>query len=90
MYHKLIAEFLGALFLVYVIFATKGNWLLIGGALALIVLIIGKLTGAAVNPAVAFAMYESGQLSQHEMFGYILVEMLGGIAGYKLYKIYGA
>ncbi len=86
MYHKLLAEFLGSAFLVYVIFASNGNYILIGIALALIVLLLGKLTGAAVNPAVAYAFYQAGRLNQQELFGYILVEMLGGIAGYTIYN----
>lgn len=86
MLHKLIAEFIGAAFLVFTVFASGGNYLMIGAALAFIVLILGKLTGAAVNPAVALALYQAGRLDQQELFGYILVEMLGGCAGYMLYK----
>jgi len=86
MYHKLIAEFIGSGFLSYVVFASHGSYLLIGAALAIIVLLLGKLTGAAVNPMLAFAFYQAGRLNQQELFGYILVEMIGGIAGYELYR----
>jgi glycerol uptake facilitator-like aquaporin len=86
MFHKLVAEFVGSAFLVFVIFASGGNYLMIGGALALIVLLLGKLTGAAVNPAVAFALYYAGRLDQAELFGYVLVEMLGGYLGYVLWS----
>lgn len=84
MYHKLLGEFVGSLFLVFVVIASGGNYLMIGGALALIVLLFGKLTGAAVNPAVALALYQSGRLNQGELFAYVLVEMLGGYVGYML------
>jgi glycerol uptake facilitator-like aquaporin len=84
MYHKLIGEFVGSLFLVFLVIAIGGNYLMIGCALALLVLILGKVTGAAVNPAVALAFYQSGKLNQGELFGYILVEMLGGYVGYML------
>jgi len=84
MYNKLFGEFIGSLFLVFVVIASGGNYLMIGGALALIVLLLGKLTGAAVNPAVALALYQSGRLNQGELFAYVLVEMLGGYMGYML------
>lgn len=85
MYYKLIAEFLGSILLIFVVFASAGNYLVIGATLAIIVLLIGKITGAAVNPAIAFAYYQDGRITQRELFSYILVEMLGGIAGYDLY-----
>jgi len=88
MFHKLFAEFLGTIFLVFTVFASSGNYLMIGAALALIVLLLGKITGAAVNPAIAFAYYHSGKINQQELFGYILVEMIGGLVGYILYKKY--
>ena len=88
MYHKLIAEFLGTAFFSFVIFASGFNWLMIGSALALVILCIGKISGAAINPAISFAFYHSGKISQTELFGYIIVEMLGALAGYELFKRY--
>ena len=55
MLHKYIVEFLGTLFLVFVIFAT-GNYLAIGAALAVAVLLGGAISGGAFNPAVAIAL----------------------------------
>lgn len=88
MYLKLLAEFLGSAFLIFSIFASKGNYLVIGASLALIVFFIGKLSGAAVNPAVAFAYYKDNRLDQMQLFSYIIVEMLGGFLGYYLYDTY--
>jgi aquaporin Z len=78
--NKLLVEFLGTMFLVYVIFVT-GNWLAIGLALAVGALLGGKISGAAFNPAVAIAFYAAGKLSREELLPYIIVEILGGLAG---------
>lgn len=86
MYHKLIAEFLGSVLLIFSVFASNGNYLIIGATLAIIVLLIGKITGAAVNPAIAFAFYNAGKITLNELFGYVLVEMIGGIVGYAIYN----
>lgn len=88
MYWKLLSEFLGSAFLVFSVFASKGNYLVIGATLALIVLLIGKISGAAVNPAIAFAYYKDNRLDQMQLFSYIIVEMLGGFFGYFLYNTY--
>ena len=59
MLHKYIVEFLGTLFLVFVIFST-GNYLAIGAALAVAVLLGGAISGGAFNPAVAIALMYAG------------------------------
>ena len=78
--NKLLVEFLGTMFLVYVIFAV-GNWLAIGLALAIGVLLGGRISGGAYNPAVAIALYAAGKVSKEELLPYIIVEILGGLAG---------
>ena len=86
---KLIAEFLGAFLHVLSIFASGGNFLVIGLVIALIVFLIDGISSAAVNPAVSFAMWYNGLLSG-EMFAYYSVaQFLGGIAAAYSYKIVG-
>ena len=85
MQKALLVEFLGTLFLVFIIFAT-GNYLAIGAALALGVLLGGKISGGAFNPAVAIALTISGKLSKQMLLPYILAESLGAIVAYYLYK----
>ena len=80
-----LVEFLGTMFLVYVIFATN-NFLAIGGALALNVLLGGKISGGAFNPAVAIALFSAGKLDKSKLLPYIIVEILGGLAGFYAYK----
>lgn len=84
---KYLVEFIGTMLLVFVIFAT-GNWLAIGAALALGVLLGGPISGGAFNPAVAFSLYYAGKLTQTDLIPYIIAEILGGLSAVYLYKMY--
>ena len=83
--NKYIVEFLGTLFLMFVIFVT-GNWLAIGAALAICALLGGPISGGAFNPAVAISLYTAGKLSKPDLIPYIIVEILGALAAFFLYK----
>jgi glycerol uptake facilitator-like aquaporin len=83
--NKYLVEFLGTMLLVYTILAT-GNWLAIGAALAVAVLLGGAISGGAFNPAVAISLYASGKLSKMDLIPYIIVEILGGLAAFLAYK----
>ena len=84
MLNKYLVEFLGTMFLMYVIFAT-GNWLAIGFGLAIPVLLGGAISGGSFNPAVTIALYASGKLSQADVLPYIIVEILGALAAFYTY-----
>ena len=73
-------EFLGTLFLVFVIIAT-GNYMAIGIALAIAVFLGGPISGAAYNPAVALALFSAGKLSKQDLMPYIIAQIGGGLAG---------
>ena len=83
--NRYLVEFLGTTLLSFVIFAT-GNYLATGAALALAVLLGGRISGGAFNPAVATALYMAGKLSQRDLLPYIIVEVLGAVVGFKMYK----
>jgi aquaporin Z len=85
--NKYFVEFLGTMFLVFVIFAT-GNWAAIGAALAIAVFLGGSISGGAFNPAVAIALYNAGKLAKADLLPYIIVEILGGLAAFFLYNKY--
>ena len=87
MMNKYIVEFLGTLFLVFVIFAT-GNYLAIGAALAVAVLLGGAISGGAFNPAVAIVLMYAGKLSRSDLIPYIIAQVAGGLAGYELFKMF--
>jgi aquaporin Z len=81
---KYLVEFLGTMFLVFVILST-GNWLAIGAALGVAVLFGGAISGGAFNPAVAISLYSVGKLAKSDLLPYIIVEILGGLAAFYLY-----
>ena len=83
--NKYLVEFLGTMFLVYVIFAT-GNWLAIGAALGVAVMLGGAISGGAFNPAVAISLYAAGKLPQADVLPYIIAEILGALAAFYAYK----
>jgi aquaporin Z len=85
---KYLVELFGTMFLVFVIFAT-GNYLAIGSALAIAVLLGGPISGGAFNPAVVLALYTSGKLQKTDVIPYILMEVLGGLAGFYLFSKFG-
>jgi aquaporin Z len=89
MINKYIVEFLGTLFLVFIIFAT-GNYLAIGAALAIGVMLGGHISEGAFNPAVAIALMYSGKLPRSELIPYIVAEIAGGLAGFELFKMVSA
>ena len=85
MLHKYLVEFLGTMFLAFIIFAT-GNYLAIGAALAVIALLGGPVSGGSYNPAITLALYNSGKLMKSDIVPYIIVEILGALAGFEAYK----
>ena len=84
MYNYLV-EFVATLFFMYVILAT-GNPLAIGAALALIILVAGKLSGGHVNPAVSVAMVSAGKLNVNDLLPYIIAQILGALTALQVYK----
>lgn len=82
---KYLIEFLGTLFLMYVILLTQ-NWLAIGFGLAIPVLLGGSISGGAFNPAVAISLYAAGKIPKTDLIPYIIVEILGALTAFYLYK----
>jgi aquaporin Z len=84
----LLAEFLGTFLLVLSIIASGGNAWVIGGTLAVIILLVGSMSGAHVNPAVSLAMFLKGSLSTQELGAYVVVQLLGGAASLYAYNAF--
>ena len=85
MLNKYLVEFLGTMFLMFIIFAT-GNYLAIGAALAIGVFFGGPVSGGAFNPAVAIGLYNAGKLAKNDLLPYIIAEILGALAGFQVFK----
>lgn len=95
--NPVLAEFIGTLLLVtfgngvvanVVLARTKGNnsgWIVItaGWGLAVVVGVFSSqaFSGAHLNPAVTLAMAAAGKLAWAKVAGYMVAQMLGGIAG---------
>lgn len=84
----LIAEFLGTFTLVLAVFASGGNALAIGATLALVIALVGKLSGAHVNPAISAAMYMKGSLSLQELIAYMAMQIVGAVASLYTYRVF--
>ena len=85
MLNKLLAEFLGTMFFLYVILAT-GDAVAIGLALMIAIFILGKVSGGNFNPAVSVMLAMAGKLSMKDLAPYIVAQVLGGLAALELYK----
>ena len=86
-YTPYLAEYVGAFFFILAIFSSGGNPLIIGGALALVVFLIGSISSAHVNPAVSLAMLMKGDLNTSRFAGYVVAQLLGGASAYYAYKM---
>lgn len=82
-----LAEYLGSFFFILVILMSGGNPLVIGGALAMTVVLIGGLSGAHVNPAVSLAQYLQGSLRPNDLLVYVALQLLGGVSAYYAYRM---
>ncbi len=85
MMNKLVSEFLGTMFFLYVILAT-GSAVPIGIALAVVILIFGKVSGGHFNPAVSVMMSAAGKLPVQELLPYVVAQVAGGLVAFELYK----
>jgi len=83
---KLLAEFLGTLLLVLSVFASGGNWAAIAITLGFIVYLVGPLSGACVNPAIAIASAVNGSISVLEALQFIGAEVAGGLVAVYSYR----
>jgi len=81
----LVAEFFGTFMLLMSIFVT-GNAFVIGGTLALVILLLGSVSGAHVNPAVSVAMLLKGAISSTELVTYTVAQCAGAAAAWYAYK----
>jgi len=82
----LVAEFFGTFLLLMSIFVT-GNAFVIGGTLAFIVLLLGGISGAHVNPAVSVAMLMKGAISNMEFVTYTVAQCAGAAAAWYAYQV---
>lgn len=83
--NKYLVEFLGTTLLAFVIFYTN-NWMAIGAILGICVLLGGSISGGAFNPAITIALYQAGKIHNYDVIPYMVVQILGALAGFYAYK----
>lgn len=83
--NKYLVEFLGTMFFLYVILAT-GSAIPIGLALAVAIMVGGKISGGNYNPAVSIMMVAAGKLPKSDLVPYIIAQISGGLVALELYK----
>lgn len=76
----LIAEFIGTFLFAASIIAGQGQPIIILFALAGIVLLVGNLSGAYLNPALTIGGWITRKISGLKAIGYIVAQFLGGLA----------
>lgn len=86
--YQYLAEFLGVLFVVYVVLAT-GNILAIAAAYALALILTVATSGGYLNPALTIVMAAAGKLETSEIIPYSLSQILGALVGLQIFKRYG-
>ena len=82
-----LVEFVGTLFFVFVIISTY-NPLAIGAALAIAIYYGSPISGGHFNPAVSVMMAVNGKISNMNLIGYILAQVLGGLCALLIFKNY--
>ena len=83
--NKYLVEFLGTVFFLYIIIAT-GNAYAIGAALAIAILVGGKISGGNFNPAVTIMMVAAGKQPMSDLLPYVLAQVAGGLVALELHK----
>lgn len=87
MMYNYLVEFLGAVFVVYIMLAT-GNPIAIGSALALAIVIAGPISGGHINPVITIVMAAADKFPTNEIIFYALSQIMGGLVALELYKRY--
>ena len=88
---KFIAEVLGTFIFLGVIITvvndrkSMANWLKIGLALSIAIVLFGGVSGGNFNPAVSFMLFLNNQLSSTELLTYIIAQLVGAVAAYFIF-----
>ena len=83
---KYLAEFVGTMFLLLVIVSTGGEALAVGAALAIAIMVVGKVSGGHLNPAVTVMMAVAKKMTSNDVLPYIVAQVAGGLLALELHK----
>lgn len=79
---KIISEFVGAFLITTAFLEMQGNPLFAGFALAGVVLVVGGVSGAHVNPAMTFGAWATRKMTWLHALGYVVAQLLGASVAY--------
>lgn len=74
-----LAEVIGTFMLAAVVIAVSGQQLFVMFALIAIVLVVGNLSGAHLNPAITFGAWLTRQISGIRAIGYVIAQFVGAM-----------
>lgn len=83
---KYLAEFVGTMFFLLVILSTGGEALAVGAALAITIMVVGKVSGGHLNPAVTVMMAVAKKMNSNDVLPYIVAQVAGGLVALELHK----
>ena len=89
-----VAEFFGTAILTYSILAVSRSAegepyfvaIGVGATLAVLVMTIGQISGAHVNPAVTIGLWTDRKIKSLDAVLYIVAQFIGAVATFKLYE----
>ena len=84
--NKYLVEFLGTMFLMFVILSI-GEALPIGLALTIAIYLGGTISGGHFNPAVSVAMAFGNKISMNELLPYVGAQVVGALVALQLSKM---
>lgn len=79
------AELLGTFFFISVILL-EGTALAIGITLIAVIFLIGRVSGAHVNPAISFVMWMKKDISSSKLLAYVVAQLIGGVLALLWYR----
>jgi len=88
LWRALAAEFIGTFLLAAVIIAGQGQPIFVLFALVGIVLLVGAISGAHVNPAITIGAWATRRIGWLRAVGYILVQLLGAAVAYLVFNAF--
>lgn len=81
---RYLAEFIGTLVFLTIILKSGGDKYVIVAGLLAAILLMGNVSGGHFNPAVSVMQFSKGALSSQELAGYVIAQVLGGLAAARL------
>ena len=83
--YNYLAEFTGALILVYVVLTTS-NPIAVGLAYTVLLLLFSSVSNGHFNPAITIVMASINEIPMSNVIPFFLSQTLGGLAGVEIYK----